>query len=327
MTAVRFLIAKYVPDLRRMEPRNVGVIVWQNGDVAAHFVAERPDRPGEVDGRSVPGFVTSVSAYKQWVRYWRKQLEKPSIRPLQGGEAVPRSAPEYIALLIATSRENFHLVESGMLLDRVEGDALPQVADYLFNTLVEGPLAVEEARDPSLEDVCQKLIEETHLDTLPYFRRNYALTCRVREAEETFEFSFAYGNGNPVRLYQQLPLPRRRSRRVLNRNVHHVAWMFEKVLDAKVIAPEQGVVLVFPTEEQLNDSDVAQSLQMLGSMTRVLNLQEYDQARNEFQGLSHLDVGHTEGISFDSAGHFGKVTFRSGGTTGQLPFHPQEPGS
>jgi len=293
MMPVRYLVAKYLPDLRRMEPRNIGVIVWSGGEVAARFLAERSEQSGEVDGRSVPGFITSLSAYKQWVHFWRNQLEKTAIRPLEGGEAVPRSSSDFLTVLSSTSKGNFHLVESGMLLDAVDVGELPQVADYLFSSLVEESMTAEEPRDPSLEDLCQRLIEETQLATAPYFHRNYPLTCPVGGiAEETFEFSFAYGNGKPERLYQELPLPRRRNRKALTRNVHHVAWMFEKVIDSKVITHDQGGVLVYPTEEQLNDRDVARSLKMLGSLTRILNLQQYDQVRDEFQSLSQLDVGH-----------------------------------
>jgi hypothetical protein len=293
MTAVRYLVAKYVPDLSRMEPRNIGVIVWSEGEVAARFAGEAPEKPSEVDGRSIPGFVTSRPAYKQWVRFWRKELDKPTIRRIGGSELVARSSPDYLMVLASTSRGNFHLVDAGMLLDPVESERLPEVADYLFNSLVEEAAATEEPRDPSLEDVCQQLIEETRVESLPYFRRNYPLTCPVRgETEETFEFSFAYGNGKPIRLYHQLPLPRRRYRKALNPNVHHVAWMFEKVIDDKVITAEEGGVLVYPTEEQLNDGEVQKALKILGSMTRVLNLQDYDQVRDEFLSLSQLSVGH-----------------------------------
>lgn len=293
MMPVHFLVAKYIPDLRRMEPHNIGVIVWSGGEVAARFLAERGEQPGDVDGRSVPSFVTSTNAYKQWVRFWRKELEKPAVRPLEGGEAVSRSSVDFLRVLASMSKGNFLLVESGMLLDAVEIGELPDLADYLFHSLVEEVSIAEEPRDLSLEEVCQKLIEETHLDATPYFHRNYSLACRVPgDAEETFEFSYAYGNGVPVRLYQHLSLPKRRNRKTLKRNVHHVAWMFEKVIDQKVIAPAQGGVLIFPTEEQLQDDEVGRSLQMLSSMTRILNLQDYNHVRKEFESLAALEFGH-----------------------------------
>jgi len=81
MNTTKYLLAKYIPDLHRFEPRNIGVIVWSPLGIEARFLAEYPNRPGEVDGRSIPGFVTSASAYKQWVRYWRDAISGTSIRP------------------------------------------------------------------------------------------------------------------------------------------------------------------------------------------------------------------------------------------------------
>ena len=52
-----YLVAKYISDLHRMEPRNIGIIVWTRSAVSARFVAERPNKPGEIDGRSIPPFV------------------------------------------------------------------------------------------------------------------------------------------------------------------------------------------------------------------------------------------------------------------------------
>jgi len=291
MNELRFFVAKYVPDLRRMEPRNMGVVVWQNGEVAARFLAERRDVPGEVDGRSVPAFVTSVSAYKQWVKFWRDELAQPQVVPTDGTASVPKTSTDYLGALANMSRANFHLIEAGMLLDQPQDD-LPTIADNLFGTLVEEPTASEESRDPSLEDLCQQLLEDTRLTSLPYFRKNYAVTYDLPKSSETLEFTYAYGNGTPSRLYQQLPLPKKRNRKSLSRNVHHVAWMFEKVIQTKVISPDQGGVLVYPTEEQSSDPDVRKSLSMLGSITRVLNLQEFDRVRDEFSQLANLPVPH-----------------------------------
>ena len=293
MNPVHYLVAKYIADTRRMEPRNIGVVVWSAGEVAARFAAERRDQPGEVDGRSLPSFVTSLSAYKQWVRFWRKELEKETIRPLAGGEPAVRTSADFLKVLTSTSKGNFLLTEGGMLLDPVAPGELADVADCLFGLLVEESPPPDEPRDPTLEDVCQQLFEETNVATLPYFRRNYSLQCAMPgRPAETFEFSYAYGNGTPLRLYQQLPLPKRR--KALSRNVHHVAWMFEKVIAAGQITPEQGGVLVLPSDEQAQDREVERSLEMLGSITRVLNLRDYDRARSEFQGLAQLDTGHED---------------------------------
>ena len=115
MPGPRYFLAKYVPDLTRMEPRNVGVIVWTPEGVDARFLAETPDRPGEVDGRSIPSFVTNAQAYKQWVAYWRKELDRWEIEPTRGGPAVPRSSPDFLDALARKGRGNFLLTSAGYL--------------------------------------------------------------------------------------------------------------------------------------------------------------------------------------------------------------------
>jgi hypothetical protein len=71
----RYLVAKYISDLQRMEPRNIGIVVCASGVTCARFLGEKPGRPGHVDGRKVPPFVTSVAAYKQWIEFWRGEFE------------------------------------------------------------------------------------------------------------------------------------------------------------------------------------------------------------------------------------------------------------
>src|SRR5205814_776714 len=125
MKPPHYLIAKYIPDLRRMEPRNIGVVVWTPGAVDARFVAEKPDHPGQLDRRSIPSFVTSPDAFRQWVVYWRREMEKSEIEPVAGGARVARSSPEYLSTLMSGNRGNFHLVEGGVLLDPLEPEELP----------------------------------------------------------------------------------------------------------------------------------------------------------------------------------------------------------
>ena len=138
MNAPRYFLAKYIPDLLRAEPRNVGVVLWSEKGIAARFLAEKPDRPGEVETRHIPAFVTSRPAYAQWVEFWRVELSRAEIASVsRPGIKVGRNSPDYLDILAASSRGNFVLTEGGRLLDPV-GD--PQdAADYLFERLVETP--------------------------------------------------------------------------------------------------------------------------------------------------------------------------------------------
>ena len=76
MSKCTYLLAKYIGDLRRFEPKNIGVIVLTEQSVAGRFVAERSAKLGEVDGRSIPSFVSSASSYRQWISYWRDLIQR-----------------------------------------------------------------------------------------------------------------------------------------------------------------------------------------------------------------------------------------------------------
>lgn len=137
MNTTKYLLAKYIPDMHRFEPRNIGVIVWSPLGVKARFLAEYPNRFGEVDECSIPGFVTSASAYKQWIRYWRDAFTRESISPVSGGEVVPASSTAFIEALQQTGRGNFVIVDAGSVLDAVGKEELSAVVDQLFTQLVE----------------------------------------------------------------------------------------------------------------------------------------------------------------------------------------------
>src|SRR5438309_993878 len=120
--SARYLVAKYISDLQRMEPRNIGVIVWTGDATSARFVAEKSDRPGEIDGRSVPPFVTSMAAYKQWVDFWRDELKA---KPLRSG----RTLEKWSESLKQTSRGNFWLADGGIILQDVRSADIHDVAN------------------------------------------------------------------------------------------------------------------------------------------------------------------------------------------------------
>ncbi len=289
MSTPRYLVAKYIPDLQRFEPRNVGVVVWSPEGVAARFLAEKPGRPGEVDGRGVPAFVASAPAYRQWIRFWRAELARPEITALKGGKRVPRKAPEFLEALRSNNRGNFVLAEGGFLLDPVRPEELPGLADKLFGQLVEGG-PPEGPPDAVLHQVCDRLIKETGLRQDPHFRSKQPVSCRINgDTVEQFEFSHAYQNGALQRLYQRMVIPRKQA--ALRKATHHSAWMFDRVIQAKIIQRNQGGVLVHVPPEQARDPEVGQALRVLESVTRVLNLTDAEKVRAEFLQLRGL-AGH-----------------------------------
>jgi hypothetical protein len=268
----RYLVAKYISDLQRMEPRNIGVIAWVPGRASARFLAEKAGSVGDIDGRSVPPFVTSTSAYKQWVDFWRAELTE---------KTVPRQRPqEWFNDLKGTSSGNFCLVDGGCILDGIDEGRLPQLTDDLFYRLVEPGLS-DETRDPALDKVVDGLIKRLRLAENSAFHSKFQIPCEIApRVIERFEFSHAYKNGSLKRLYQRVPLARRRT--PLRRTVHDSAWMFEKVVQRGIISRDQAIALVFATEEQRKDPEVSWSFDVLNSVARVANLADSTEALAAF---------------------------------------------
>ena len=233
-TNTRYLLAKYIPDLRRGEPHNVGIVLWSPSGVEARFIAEKQEQRGEIDGRSVPSFVTSPSAYKQWVYFWRTEAEKTEIEPATGGNLVQRTSCDFLEALRTANRGNFVLEEGGILLDDVSEEELPNIADHLFYTLVEttGP---DEPRDSTLDEVCDDLLRASDLFSNPYFHNDFSLRCPVNGTEEEYVFSHAIKNGSIEKIFQRVPFPLKR-KKILRKNIHDVAWRFEKVIEADIVA-------------------------------------------------------------------------------------------
>jgi hypothetical protein len=269
--SARYLVAKYISDLQRMEPKNIGVIVWVHGKASARFLAERQDSPGEIDGRSIPPFVTSTASYKQWVDFWRGALTE---------KAVPKGHSEdWFEGLKQTSYGNFCLVDGGLIIDEIRKDHLNQVTDDLFFRLVES--GSDEPRDPVLDRVADDLIRKLRLKENAAFHSRFQVSCRISpDVVERFEFSHAYKNGSLRRLYQRVPLARRRT--PLRRTIHDSAWMFEKVTQQGIISPDQGIALVYTTEDQKRDPEVSWSFDVLRSVARVANLADSTEALSAF---------------------------------------------
>ena len=65
--SMQWFVVKYVPDLIRREPKNIGVILLVEGSSTSR---SRRQQDGEIDGRTVPQFGNHL-VYKAWVRQWR----------------------------------------------------------------------------------------------------------------------------------------------------------------------------------------------------------------------------------------------------------------
>jgi hypothetical protein len=106
----RWWLCKYVPDLPRNEPRNVGVILFSDGKFTARF----PEK--------VPDCVLSHENWEQWIDRWRNAVERAE-------------KPADIDAKKRRPGDNYYLEKGGALVWSVTG-AGPTL-DGLFERLVE----------------------------------------------------------------------------------------------------------------------------------------------------------------------------------------------
>jgi hypothetical protein len=76
----KWLIAKYMPDIRRREPTNVGIVLICDSGIYTRFRGE--NTLGQVDGRHVRGVFGSLENYKGWIDYWKTAVAKGDTQKL-----------------------------------------------------------------------------------------------------------------------------------------------------------------------------------------------------------------------------------------------------
>jgi len=286
MNTIKYFLAKYISDMHRFEPRNIGVVVWSPLGIEARFLAENPNRLGDVDGRSIPDWVTSHNAYRQWVGYWRKALLENSVKPMRGGEPIPASSPAFMAALQETARENFVLAEAGDVMDQVNEADLAAVANQLFSQLVQEASSSDEPKDRNFEERCDELLAKTKLKEHKHFQNRYSVKCVVRDVEEEYMFSHAIANGTIECLFQRFPIPK--TKLGIQKSRDATAWAFESLMKAKIITFDKVMLIIDAKPELQSQLEVEKTIRLLGSMSRIVNVSNEQEAEAAFAEAARL---------------------------------------
>ncbi len=281
LSAPRFAVAKYVPDPRRMEPKNFGIILWAPEGVEARFL-------GEADGKTRPPahlHVRSDNAYRQWIEYWRGKIERGAV-VRSSGEKVHISEPQFLTELLIRSKEQFMLVEGGVISSRIQKDELADVADDLFSELVlPPPSAAAGPRDREHQEAARTLkrsaklaIENASLDQRKDFFPNYNMTCKVGSTLQHFAFDYAIHPGRPAVLMDELPLWKLES-------VQSTAYRFGCMQAAYGIPAKKCASLVYATEKDMQQEAIQQALKLMESLSTVINVSDPELAGDRLLAL------------------------------------------
>lgn len=282
----RYAIAKYIADPIRMEPRNIGVIVWSEDAVEAQFLGEkRIADSARIDSRSIPSFVTSKSAYRQWVEYWRRAISREVYEPAAGGEAIATYSDRFFDALLESGKGNFILADGGQILEFVDNQNIVDVTLDLFAQLVKASPDRVEPEERNIQRVCDSIIASLHLVQDPNFYRNYRVSHEVVGTPLDVDFDYAYRNGKLRRVYRRVSLTE--GHRERENAVLASLYAFKAVLEAHQLDTKNDVVSLVstPFESDRGADEVESYISALGSVSRVIDVRERDEAVAEFESL------------------------------------------
>ena len=252
MTA-NYWVARYIGDVFRNEPKNVGVICQTASGSAAKFVGERED--GVLDGRKLVGF-TDPEVYSQWITYWRKTIALARI-----DEIVMAKTP------------NFFVVEGGSVADTDE-DSASEVCNFLYHALVgEGGIKeayqwtdTENAEQSLSKEIAAALTQAAVIDGANVDIYHPVLKEQeVQGRSVAHKPSFSQRNGHLyVMEYLDLGLARQKN---VRERAGWMAYMFTDITSAEPSATTYSLV-----RSAANDGEVVEFAQtVLRGSSEIIN--------------------------------------------------------
>jgi hypothetical protein len=258
--STRFLVAKYVRDLRRMEPENVGVVLSHEGQVAAKFVGQRED--GTIDGRLVG--VGSLKTYKAWVHYWMTSVRSGKFDDLVASGRGP---------------QNYLMQPGGEYMSSSPHVDLEDLLSHLYATLVEPTETVESMSVARLTTLLLNL-----LGISDRVQKDYAFTVPTEHGfEDEVVFDYRFDNGM-VNLMHRVSLVFDDARSW--DSVHATAWKFQKALSRPHGMAGTRVIALFKGRPA--DPDLRRQLGVLQEHSTVIDVGQRDAAAERLSDLLHL---------------------------------------
>ena len=227
-----YLVAKYMPDILRREPSNIGIMLYDEGKWFTRFVGEDPST-GDLDGRRFRHQFSSQETYLEWYHFWTKAI----VRGLedQNGTVVCPDDNSFVDVLCDASSPQF-IVEMGAptMLPTTVGDGDSLLA-YLFTMLVSEEMQTtqETHEERTLKQKMRKVISNYGLSSNQHFRQPYKVEVPVEDVMQELIFPYAYVNGTR-RLYRNMAIKHTTwEAEELQMAVSHVLWSFEKIGELK----------------------------------------------------------------------------------------------
>lgn len=245
-----YLVAKYAPDLKRMEPENIGVFLWSNGMVAMRFLKE-----------SNAPFIEDTAVYRRWLDFWRVQITSKEITPVRG-EPVPRTSPKFLDALRTTQEGNYLLFDGGRISTPIAANEMDDAASFLFDDIISRRREVAEEHD-TLVQIADRAIQDAGL--YDRIETQYKMTCKMFGVPQDVTLNYAVVDDSPIALMQRISLRKQQS-------AMSAALIFDSLIHSKKISSKKRCASLINSAE----SDSPKLLKMLSKVSTIVLIDKPD---------------------------------------------------
>jgi hypothetical protein len=270
---ITYFIAKYVDDLARNEPDNVGVVVFDGESIVARFDGE--DDAEHIDLRKVRHRISGSHAYRAWVHYWREAIKNPTS---VGGQESDTPA-DILQQLVESASRDFYLELGGTILLDADERSLEDTARELYERVVRepdppSPMSLQEKSRQALAAAGAPM-EDAHR-----FKKQFTVELDLDGVRVDHEVSYAVMNGTWHYL-QEMPFDPGKPR-VSRKEASHCAFLFEHAHWAR----EDSLILYDSTDLSAHSTGL---LKMLEGFAPVVDVDRTDDAAEILHTSLKLD--------------------------------------
>jgi hypothetical protein len=247
-------VVKYVPDVFRNEPRNVGVVVTREGRGEARFIAEDG---GRIDGRRVQGAVSSVKAFKAWVEFLRYHLEAGTFE-------------SQLDKLSLRSRANYYVEKRGVLLDEVPDERLHELVENLFRDVVRDQ---RDKQPASLDELANRLLfKQLALPPGKKIEKGVRYRIDIRGVTRELNFDYRYDNGKTT-ILEKISLADKDPN--IGARVNDLLYRIEHVMESKQVT---NFVALYDMGAGTPEGRADQHLRAIERYSYTVNMRKHDAA-------------------------------------------------
>lgn len=221
-----YFVAKYCSDLVRGEPRNIGVLLYDEDEEQwfSRFLGENDD--GVLDGRKLRSF-RSADTYREWHHYWTRSL-KAGAPAVDGTGTISPGDRGFSEALSAMGGEHFSLELGRPMVIPEQVGLGERLVSFLFEQLVDDEVAQGVERGETWPSRMGGIVTRYSLDHNPHWKQGYRMTIKHHRAEETIVFPYAHQNGH-LRLYKRLAVDALTiESEDVQQTMHDILWCFMK---------------------------------------------------------------------------------------------------